>query len=108
MREHPAGVLEQILTSVERLATALDDLTAEILAVRAQRLGSATGAAPGPSSKAGPTSFLSVAEVARALGLPRSSVYALVRSGDLPGARRLGNRVVVNRAHLERWIEATE
>lgn len=44
-------------------------------------------------------------EVARALGLGRSKVYALLASGTLPSVR-IGRSVRVSRAALERWLEA--
>lgn len=51
---------------------------------------------------------LSVTEAARLLGIGRSLAYELARRGELPGAIRLGHRVVVSRAVLERLLETAE
>lgn len=47
---------------------------------------------------------LSVAEAAKTLGISRPSLYSLL---DRPGfpAFRVGRRVLISRAGLERWIE---
>lgn len=47
---------------------------------------------------------LTVPEVARLLGLGRNQTYALARAGRLP-VIRLGKRLLVPRAALERWLE---
>ncbi len=43
-------------------------------------------------------------DVARALGLGRSTVFALMAAGELPVVR-IGRSVRVPRAALERWID---
>jgi predicted DNA-binding transcriptional regulator AlpA len=54
--------------------------------------------------------LLSIQELVRMLPgadgrpLSRQRAYALVKSGAIPGALRLGRRVVVRRAVLERWL----
>lgn len=45
----------------------------------------------------------SVRDVASYLGVAENSVYAAIRSGELP-AVRLGRRVLVSRAALMRWL----
>jgi excisionase family DNA binding protein len=51
---------------------------------------------------------LTVAEAARLLGIGRSLAYELARRGELPGALRLGGRIVVSRAALERFLAAEQ
>lgn len=48
---------------------------------------------------------LSVPEAAAALGLSQSTVYHLVRSGSLPRLRGVGDRVLIPRFALERWVQ---
>ena len=48
--------------------------------------------------------LLRPAEVAVALGISRSSVYALLRNGDLPGIVRIGNRTRICAQALHEWI----
>jgi len=47
--------------------------------------------------------LLSVREAAHLLGIGRDSAYALIREGRLP-ALRIGRRILVPRAALERWV----
>jgi len=47
---------------------------------------------------------MTVGEAARKLGISRASAYELARRGELPGATRLGGRVVVSRRQLERVV----
>ena len=49
---------------------------------------------------------LSVVEAARILGIGRATAYQLSRKGMLPGALRLGRRIVVSRQALLRYLEA--
>jgi len=49
---------------------------------------------------------LTVAEVAALLGCSRRHVYHLVDREELPGARRLGHRVLIVRPVLEAWLLA--
>jgi len=48
--------------------------------------------------------LLNATEVARLLGLGRSTIFSLLAAGELP-AIRIGRSVRVPRAALERWIE---
>jgi excisionase family DNA binding protein len=47
---------------------------------------------------------LTVEEVAEALGVSRTSAYALARSGVLP-VLRVGKRIVIPRAAFEKFLE---
>ena len=49
---------------------------------------------------------VSVVEAARILGIGRATAYQLSRKGMLPGALRLGRRIVVSRQALLRYLEA--
>jgi excisionase family DNA binding protein len=48
---------------------------------------------------------VSVPEAARLLGISRGGAYELARRGELPGAIRLGGRVVVSRSALLRALD---
>lgn len=43
-------------------------------------------------------------EAAQLLGIGRDTAYALIREGRLP-AVRIGRRILVPRAALQRWID---
>lgn len=47
---------------------------------------------------------VTVEEAARALGIGRSAAYAAARSGELPGVIRIGRRLLVPVAVLERML----
>ena len=49
---------------------------------------------------------MSVEEAAQILSVSRAYAYQLAREGNLPGARKLGNRIVVSRRALEAFLEA--
>ena len=49
---------------------------------------------------------VSVVEAARILGIGRATAYQLSRKGMLPGALRLGRRIVGSRKALFRYLEA--
>ena len=49
---------------------------------------------------------VSVTEAANMLGIGRQTAYDLVAQGKLPGALRLGRRIVVSKKALERFLEA--
>ena len=44
---------------------------------------------------------VTVDEAAKLLGISRATAYQLAHEGKLPGARRLGRRIVVSRKALE-------
>lgn len=49
--------------------------------------------------------LLNATEVSELLGLGRSTVYAMMASGDLP-VIRIGRAIRVSRAGLEAWVES--
>jgi excisionase family DNA binding protein len=53
---------------------------------------------------AGPRRTLTVVEAAAVLGISRASAYEAVRRNELPGARRIGGRIVVSRDELDRYL----
>lgn len=50
---------------------------------------------------------VTVPEVARLLGISRMTAYAAVRDGTIPNLR-IGRRVLVSRAALDRWLAKTD
>ncbi|MGZ4394535.1 MAG: helix-turn-helix domain-containing protein [Gaiellaceae bacterium] len=50
-----------------------------------------------------PATF-SVTQAAAYLGISRAHAFELARRGELPGALRLGERIVVSRSALERAV----
>ena len=48
---------------------------------------------------------VTVEQAAQMLGVSRGTAYALARAGDLPGAIRLGGRIVVSRRKLLEAID---
>ena len=51
------------------------------------------------------TATVKVDVAAKILGIGRQTAYQLAREGKLPGARRLGGRIVVSRKVLEAYLE---
>lgn len=51
--------------------------------------------------------FLTVSEVASLLKLSESTVYTMVRAGDIP-AVKLGNQWRVSETRLDEWLEQKE
>ena len=51
-----------------------------------------------------PLMTLTVDEVAKELHISRPTAYELVKQDDFP-ALRIGQRIVVNRAGLQRWLD---
>ena len=49
---------------------------------------------------------MKVEEAAKVLGIGRQTAYALAREGKLPGAIRLGHRIVVSRKVLMDFVES--
>ena len=47
---------------------------------------------------------LKVEEAAKLLGIGRQTAYELAAQGKLPGARRLGRRIVVSRKSLDEFL----
>ena len=48
---------------------------------------------------------VTVREAAKLLGISRGTAYQLAKEGKLPGALRLGRRIVVSRKALELFLE---
>ena len=46
-----------------------------------------------------------VEEAAKILGIGRQTAYELAREGKLPGALRLGRRIVVSRSQLQSFLD---
>jgi excisionase family DNA binding protein len=51
---------------------------------------------------------MSVEEFADVLDISRSSAYQAIRRGDVPGVVRIGGRILVSRAAVERMFEAAD
>jgi excisionase family DNA binding protein len=49
-----------------------------------------------------------VGEASQLLGISRGQGYALARTGELPGAIKLGGRIVVSRPALDRLLAGEE
>jgi excisionase family DNA binding protein len=52
--------------------------------------------------------YLTVPEVAELLRTTKHAVYAMARRQRLPGVRRPGRRLLVNRAELLAWLERAQ
>lgn len=46
----------------------------------------------------------SIPELAKEFGVSEALLYSLANSSRLPGARRLGKRIVVHRETFEAWL----
>lgn len=63
---------------------------------------------PHPSSTIPETrALLSVRELERITGVHYQTLYKLAREGRIPGARRLGGRVLISRSIFERWLQSS-
>ena len=51
---------------------------------------------------------MKVEEAARVLGISRQTAYDLAAQGKLPGALRLGRRIVVSKRALDRFLESSD
>ena len=49
---------------------------------------------------------MSISEAAIEAGVSESTLYALANQGKLPGARRVGKRIVVHRETFENWLRS--
>lgn len=84
----------------ERIAT--PDNIAALLAKLANELGQAIGATPAHSDE----SMLRLPDVERVIGLSRSKIYQLVRSGDFPQPTKLGPKYSGWFAsEVQQWIQ---
>ena len=48
---------------------------------------------------------LRVEQAAKLLGISRQTAYVLANQGRLPGALRLGKRIVVSKRQLQKFLE---
>lgn len=53
-----------------------------------------------------PRRLASVTDVARLLGLPKSTIYTRAQQGAMPGIVRVGQRVLFDLSKLNAWIDA--
>ncbi len=51
-----------------------------------------------------PSKVMEVAEVAETLHVHRTQVYKLAKENRLPGAFRLGKRILISRAVFDDWL----
>ena len=51
---------------------------------------------------------IKVEEAAALLGIGRQTAYDLAAQGKLPGALRLGRRIVVSKKALDRFLESSD
>jgi excisionase family DNA binding protein len=75
-----------------------DDITVEIVGVE-NRLGDINGTVPG-----GPLLF-STKAAAEQLGISRTVLYEVIRSGEIEVVR-IGRRILISRDSLQRFIES--
>jgi excisionase family DNA binding protein len=47
---------------------------------------------------------VSIPELSAEFGVSETLLYNLANSGHLPGARRLGKRIVIHRETFEQWL----
>ena len=47
---------------------------------------------------------MTVEEAAKVLGIGRQTAYELARQGKLPGAHRLGGRIIVSREAIDAFL----
>lgn len=63
-----------------------------------------TPRAPVRSSTAEPVPLMTPDDVARVLRTSRAAVYKMQERGQLPGVRRIGRRLLFDRAALLHWM----
>ena len=49
---------------------------------------------------------MSIAEAAIEIGVSESTLYSLANQGKLPGARRIGKRLVIHREIFHEWLRS--
>jgi excisionase family DNA binding protein len=47
---------------------------------------------------------MSVNEAAAELGVATATLYSLANEGKLPGARRIGKRIIIHREVFTKWL----
>jgi excisionase family DNA binding protein len=55
-------------------------------------------------TRAEPPAVMTVAELARLLGVNRGTVYEAIERGQVPGVIRLGRRILIARAIVRSWL----
>ena len=57
-----------------------------------------------------PRDLISVTEAAELLGISRTTLYAAIRNdiASVPGAARIGRRVIIRRAAFEAWLRCED
>ncbi len=53
-----------------------------------------------------PRMAVSIPELARLTGVSEATLYLKANEGNLPGARRIGKRILVHLATFETWLKA--
>ena len=48
--------------------------------------------------------FLSVKELASYLGVNTNTVYGAIKKGKIPGAKKIGGRILIHRLTFESWF----
>ena len=49
---------------------------------------------------------MAVSEAASEYGVSEATLYAAVHRGELPGARRIGKRIIIQRQIFEEWMRS--
>ena len=49
---------------------------------------------------------MSIAEAAAQAGVSTATLYSLANQGQLPGARRIGKRIIIHRHTFAEWLKA--
>ncbi len=62
--------------------------------------------APTERIDSGTREFVSVDELAVELGLNRKTLYNAINLQQIPGIRRLGNRILVHRPTVVEWVRS--
>ncbi len=52
-----------------------------------------------------PSKVMEVTEVAETLHVHRTKIYRLVHENRLPGAFRIGKRILISRSVFENWLK---
>ena len=61
-----------------------------------------------PPDQTAPPTLLTVPEVCELLRVGRSTIYQGLKTGAIPGARKVGRLLRVHRPTLEKWLETGE
>ena len=103
-----AALLPDVADRLRQLADAVEgqldvaQVLGELEVLRFRLWMSATSP---PPPAAAPSRALDVAAVVERTGMSKDWLYREARAGRLPFARRLGRRVVFDKAGLDRWLD---